>query len=165
MSRTQWPTWVKAHQLSKKLQQPLIVLVSHFVGFPRRSRLGLRRNTGAQRRKSEAVTQAGGPSEQFFGSFNYTAAKLKEKGIVVDMANVGVSNKMIKITISSEETGIFFVNASVMGQAPYEPERIELVDLLQKQYEGIPTMKFFEGACIVNINLLVFLINKKFYNR
>eukprot|EP00730_Choanoeca_flexa_P000760 TRINITY_DN10325_c0_g1_i1.p1 TRINITY_DN10325_c0_g1~~TRINITY_DN10325_c0_g1_i1.p1 ORF type:complete len:1357 (+),score=486.70 TRINITY_DN10325_c0_g1_i1:58-4071(+) len=136
----------------------------------KRSRLGLRRNggTAAQRKRSDSITSTtstSGKGEQYFGSFNYTAAKLKDKGILVSMDSVGVNPKLIKMTISSEETGIFFVNASVMGQSPYEPERIELVDLLQKQYEGIPTMKFFDNAATVNINLLVFLINKKFYNR
>jgi hypothetical protein len=66
--------------------------------------------------------------------------------------------------VSSSEPGIFIVRATFMGQSPYEPEKIELADLLQRQYEGITTMKLFDDVCTVNINLLRFLINKKFYN-
>ena len=37
-------------------------------------------------------------------------------------------------------------------------------DLLQLQYEGLAIMKMFERAKI-NVNLLIYLINKKFYGR
>ena len=37
-------------------------------------------------------------------------------------------------------------------------------DLLQLQYEGMAIMKMF-GRVTVNVNLLIFLINKKFYGR
>ena len=37
-------------------------------------------------------------------------------------------------------------------------------DLLQLQYEGLAIMKMF-GRVTVNVNLLIFLINKKFYGR
>ena len=39
-----------------------------------------------------------------------------------------------------------------------------LQDLLQLQYEGVAVMRMFERAK-VNVNLLVFLINKKFYGK
>ena len=39
-----------------------------------------------------------------------------------------------------------------------------LQDLLQLQYEGLAIMKMFERAKI-NVNLLIYLINKKFYGR
>jgi len=37
---------------------------------------------------------------------------------------------------------------------------LRLEDLLQAQYNNVQTMKLFEGAT-VNVNLLVYLINKK----
>lgn len=37
-------------------------------------------------------------------------------------------------------------------------------DLLQLQYEGVAVMKMFDKAK-VNVNLLVFLLNKKFYGK
>lgn len=37
-------------------------------------------------------------------------------------------------------------------------------DLLQLQYEGVAVMKLFDRAK-VNVNLLIFLLNKKFYGK
>ena len=37
-------------------------------------------------------------------------------------------------------------------------------DLLQLQYEGLAIMKMF-GRAKINVNLLIYLINKKFYGR
>lgn len=37
-------------------------------------------------------------------------------------------------------------------------------DLLQLQYEGVAVMKLFDRATI-NVNLLIFLLNKKFYEK
>jgi len=37
-------------------------------------------------------------------------------------------------------------------------------DLLQLQYEGVAVMKLFDRAK-VNVNLLIFLLNKKFYEK
>ena len=36
-------------------------------------------------------------------------------------------------------------------------------DLLQLQYEGVAVMEMF-GKTKINVNLLIFLINKKFYS-
>uniref|UniRef100_A0A8C9ZJQ2 Uncharacterized protein n=1 Tax=Sander lucioperca TaxID=283035 RepID=A0A8C9ZJQ2_SANLU len=37
-------------------------------------------------------------------------------------------------------------------------------DLLQLQYEGVAVMKMFDKAKI-NVNLLIFLLNKKFFKK
>lgn len=37
-------------------------------------------------------------------------------------------------------------------------------DLLQLQYEGVAVMKMF-GKAKVNVNLLIFLLNKKFFKK
>lgn len=37
-------------------------------------------------------------------------------------------------------------------------------DLLQLQYEGVAVMKMFDKAK-VNVNLLIFLLNKKFFKK
>ena len=44
------------------------------------------------------------------------------------------------------------------------PSLPQLQDLLQLQYEGLAVMKMF-GRAKINVNLLIFLINKKFYGR
>ena len=43
-------------------------------------------------------------------------------------------------------------------------EEIVFQDLLQMQYEGVGRMKMFD-QCVVNVNLLIFLINKKFFGK
>lgn len=92
---------------------------------------------------------------------------------------------------TTEEPGIFEVSAKFMGVTM---EKVELVfqvsrtlyfitkslkiqncsyiyilfiktkDLLQMQYEGASIMKMFDRAKI-NVNLLIFLLNKKFYGK
>lgn len=64
---------------------------------------------------------------------------------------------------TTEEPGIFEVSAKFMGVMM---EKVELVfqDLLQMQYEGASIMKMFDRAKI-NVNLLIFLLNKKFYGK
>lgn len=39
-----------------------------------------------------------------------------------------------------------------------------LQDLLQMQYEGVAVMKMFDKVK-VNVNLLIYLLNKKFYGK
>uniref|UniRef100_A0A3Q2DHV5 Uncharacterized protein n=2 Tax=Percomorphaceae TaxID=1489872 RepID=A0A3Q2DHV5_CYPVA len=63
----------------------------------------------------------------------------------------------------TEEVGDFEVKAKFMG---VEMEKVPLhfQDLLQLQYEGVAVMKMFDKAK-VNVNLLIFLLNKKFYGK
>lgn len=62
-----------------------------------------------------------------------------------------------------EEVGDFEIKAKFMG---VEMEKVQLhfQDLLQLQYEGVAVMKMFDKAK-VNVNLLIFLLNKKFYGK
>jgi len=64
---------------------------------------------------------------------------------------------------AGDENGLFLVSGKFMGVSM---EKVELVfqDLLQLQYEGVAVMKMF-GKTKINVNLLVFLINKKFYGK
>jgi hypothetical protein len=67
------------------------------------------------------------------------------------------------MTISSDETGIFMIEVSILGiKMPYKME-LKLEDLLQYQFENQQVIPLFDGAAKVNVNLLIFLINKKFY--
>uniref|UniRef100_A0A8C0AMU2 Uncharacterized protein n=4 Tax=Neoaves TaxID=3078114 RepID=A0A8C0AMU2_9AVES len=62
-----------------------------------------------------------------------------------------------------EEVGDFEIKAKFLG---VEMEKVQLhfQDLLQMQYEGVAVMKMFDKAK-VNVNLLIFLLNKKFYGK
>uniref|UniRef100_A0A673C0J9 IQ motif containing GTPase activating protein 1 n=1 Tax=Sphaeramia orbicularis TaxID=375764 RepID=A0A673C0J9_9TELE len=63
----------------------------------------------------------------------------------------------------SERVGVFDVKAKLMG-VHLETLQLEYQDLLQLQYEGVAVMKLFDRATI-NVNLLIFMLNKKFYGK
>ncbi|XP_048383116.1 ras GTPase-activating-like protein IQGAP2 isoform X2 [Stegostoma tigrinum] len=98
-------------------------------------------------------------------TLRYTAARLYEKGVILEIEGLQSNqfkNVLFDIT-PSEEVGDFEVKAKFMG---VEMEKVQLhfQDLLELQYEGVAVMKMF-GKAKVNVNLLVFLLNKKFYGK
>ncbi|XP_058516423.1 ras GTPase-activating-like protein IQGAP3 [Ochotona princeps] len=98
-------------------------------------------------------------------SLRYTAAQLLEKGVLVEIEDLPAShfrNVIFDIT-PGDEAGKFEVNAKFLG---VDMERFQLhyQDLLQLQYEGVAIMKLFNKAK-VNVNLLIFLLNKKFLRK
>ncbi|KAF9412598.1 hypothetical protein BGZ94_000998 [Podila epigama] len=102
-----------------------------------------------------------------FGSFKYTAQKLFEKGVLLNLE--GVSPKQysqISLTISCDEPGLFQIEVEtsiMMVRMPVSSMELRLEDLLQCQFNNIQIMILFDGAAKVNVNLLLFLVNKKFY--
>ena len=98
------------------------------------------------------------------GSIKYSGMRLREKGVIVSVDAVSSSQlRAVTFTVTAlEASGHFGVRGAWLGNA-FE-EEIVLQDLLQMQYDGVQTMKMFD-LVKVNVNLLVFLINKKFYGR
>ncbi|XP_078391700.1 ras GTPase-activating-like protein IQGAP1, partial [Cetorhinus maximus] len=98
-------------------------------------------------------------------SLNYTAARLQEKGVLLDIEDLPVSQfrNVIFDIVQSEEAGAFDVKARFMG-VDMEKFQLRYQDLLQLQYEGVAVMKMFDKAK-VNVNLLIFLLNKKFFKK
>ncbi|KAJ1901064.1 iqgap- protein [Kickxella alabastrina] len=101
-----------------------------------------------------------------FGSFKYSAEKLYYKGVIVSVDGYPPRQlDKISLTISSDQPGTFDVQVSLMGvKMPGGGCEIHMQDLLQLQYDNVQTMTLYEGSVVVNTNLLVFLINKKFYS-
>ncbi|XP_076443787.1 ras GTPase-activating-like protein IQGAP1 isoform X2 [Babylonia areolata] len=98
-------------------------------------------------------------------SIHYNAAQLHEKGVVLEIESLPQNqfkNVLFEIA-ATENPGVFDVSAKFMGVAM---DKVELVfqDLLQLQYDGVAVMKMFNRAK-VNVNLLIFLLNRKFYGR
>ncbi|NXM41981.1 IQGA1 protein, partial [Gymnorhina tibicen] len=95
----------------------------------------------------------------------YTAARLHEKGVLLEIEDLqGNQFKNVIFEISpTEEVGDFEVKAKFMG-VQMETFMLHYQDLLQLQYEGVAVMKLFDRAK-VNVNLLIFLLNKKFYGK
>ncbi|XP_075620616.1 ras GTPase-activating-like protein IQGAP1 isoform X2 [Balearica regulorum gibbericeps] len=98
-------------------------------------------------------------------SLKYTAARLHEKGVLLEIEDLqGNQFKNVIFEISpTEEVGDFEVKAKFMG-VQMETFILHYQDLLQLQYEGVAVMKLFDRAK-VNVNLLIFLLNKKFYGK
>lgn len=115
--------------------------------------------------KKPRAKQQKGKEDVYRGEIKYTAQRLYEKGVILEIEGLPPSqfkNVMFDIK-SADEVGVFEVSAKFMGVAM---EKVELVfqDLLQLQYEGVAVMKMF-GRAKINVNLLIFLLNKKFYGK
>ncbi|KAL3866731.1 hypothetical protein ACJMK2_044012 [Sinanodonta woodiana] len=102
-------------------------------------------------------------SGKTFPSVKYSGAKMKEKGVVLEIEGLPPNQfKNVQFEIkATADPGLFEVSAKFMG---VDVEKVELVfqDLLQLQYEGVAVMEMF-GKTKINVNLLIFLINRKFY--
>ncbi|XP_051924372.1 ras GTPase-activating-like protein IQGAP2 isoform X2 [Hippocampus zosterae] len=124
------------------------------------NRKNSRRSIKVDSKADEKAGKRGKPQ-----SLKYTGARLHEKGVILEIEGLQANQfKNVMFEISpSEEVGDFEVKAKFMG---VEMEKVQLhfQDLLQLQYEGVAVMKMFDKAK-VNVNLLIFLLNKKFYGK
>uniref|UniRef100_A0A4W4G6A0 IQ motif containing GTPase activating protein 3 n=1 Tax=Electrophorus electricus TaxID=8005 RepID=A0A4W4G6A0_ELEEL len=98
-------------------------------------------------------------------TLTYTAARLHEKGVLLEIEDLPVTQfkNVIFDIVPSEEGGTFLVKARFLG-VDMERFPLKYQDLLQLQYEGVAVMKMFDKAK-VNVNLLIFLLNKKFFKK
>ncbi|XP_039558072.1 ras GTPase-activating-like protein IQGAP3 [Passer montanus] len=112
-----------------------------------------------------AASNKGSGKSKKLPSLHYTAAQLWEKGVLLEIQDLPPSqlrNVVFDIT-PCEESGRFQVKAKFMG-VDMEHFQLHYQDLLQLQYEGVAVMKMFDKAK-VNVNLLIFLLNKKFFKK
>ncbi|XP_075463816.1 ras GTPase-activating-like protein IQGAP3 isoform X1 [Ascaphus truei] len=96
-------------------------------------------------------------------SLHYTGARLHEKGVLLEIEDLPMTqfrNVIFDIT-PCDEAGKFQVKTKFLG-VDMENFQLHYQDLLQLQYEGVAVMKMFDKAK-VNVNLLIFLLNKKFF--
>uniref|UniRef100_A0A671S8X7 Ras GTPase-activating-like protein IQGAP1 n=1 Tax=Sinocyclocheilus anshuiensis TaxID=1608454 RepID=A0A671S8X7_9TELE len=125
----------------------------------------LNRKNSRRSIKLDRKEEGKGSKKSKASSLKYTAAKLHEKGVILEIEGLQTNqlkNVMFDIC-PCEEVGDFEIKAKFMG---VEMEKVQLhfQDLLQLQYEGVAVMKMFDKAK-VNVNLLIFLLNKKFYGK
>lgn len=98
-------------------------------------------------------------------SVRYTAVKLHDKGVLLGIDDLQ-TNQFKNVTfdiIATEDMGIFDVRSKFLG-VEMEKVQLNIQDLLQMQYEGVAVMKMFDKVK-VNVNLLIYLLNKKFYGK
>ncbi|XP_067211920.1 ras GTPase-activating-like protein IQGAP1 isoform X1 [Linepithema humile] len=96
----------------------------------------------------------------------YSAWKLHEKGVLmeIDEALSPTEMKNVIFEISpTEHSGVFAVRCKFMG-VELEKLDISIQELLELQYEGTSRMDIF-GRAKVNVNLLLYLLNRKFYGK
>ncbi|XP_042230712.1 ras GTPase-activating-like protein IQGAP3 [Homarus americanus] len=107
----------------------------------------------------------GGEKARSKQAIKYTATKLIEKGVLLEVEDLPESqqkNLLFEITPLAT-TGIFHVQAKFMGVS-MENVEIDIQELLQLQYEGVSVKKMFSKVK-VNVNLLLYLLNNKFYSK
>ncbi|XP_038071617.1 ras GTPase-activating-like protein IQGAP1 isoform X2 [Patiria miniata] len=95
----------------------------------------------------------------------YNAARLHEKGVILEIEGLEESqfkNVMFEIRPLSLPGG-FDISAKFLG-VKMDTVQVIFQDLLQLQYEGAAVMNMF-GRAKINVNLLIFLLNKKFYGK
>ncbi|XP_043257073.1 ras GTPase-activating-like protein IQGAP1 [Colletes gigas] len=98
-------------------------------------------------------------------TLKYSAAKLQEKGVLLEVDGLPQSQfKNVIFEISpTEHSGLFSVRCKFMG-VEMEKVDIDIQKLLELQFEGSPIMDMF-GKAKVNVNLLLYLLNRKFYGK
>lgn len=95
-----------------------------------------------------------------FGSYKYTAQRLHEKGVLLSLDQFSEKQyDQISLTISSDEPGLFTIDASILGISGGTVD-LRIEDLLEAQFSGQSTLSLMDRACTVNLNLLIHLINK-----
>ncbi|KAM9352702.1 ras GTPase-activating-like protein IQGAP3 [Symphorus nematophorus] len=98
-------------------------------------------------------------------ALSYSAARLQEKGVLLEIQDLPAAQfkNVVFDIVPGPEKGTFNVKARFLG-VEMEEFLLKYQDLLQLQYEGVAVMKMFDKAK-VNVNLLIFLLNKKFFKK
>ncbi|KAI8047108.1 Rho GTPase activation protein [Gilbertella persicaria] len=98
-----------------------------------------------------------------FGSYKYTAKQLYERNIILELMDIPKKHyDRIPIILSMNQAGIITIEGSYAGW-PMSSVQVDMryEELLQTQFEGVQTVTVLDGMARVNVNLLIYLINKK----
>ncbi|XP_017295443.1 ras GTPase-activating-like protein IQGAP3 [Kryptolebias marmoratus] len=116
-------------------------------------------------RKLTNKKAADGKGKKKLPTLSYSAARLQEKGVLLEIEDLPATQfkNVVFNIIPGPEKGSFSVKAQFLG-VQMEEFLLQYQDLLQLQYEGVAVMKMFDKAK-VNVNLLIFLLNKKFFKK
>ena len=95
-----------------------------------------------------------------FGSYKYTAARLRSKGILVRVdgpESLGLDQ--VSMTISSDEVGVFLIEAAVSGIVA-GTSVVRMEELLEAQYRGQACVGVLDDTIHLSVPALIQLINK-----
>jgi Ras GTPase-activating-like protein IQGAP2/3 len=105
-----------------------------------------------------------------FGSFKYSAQDLYTKGILLSIDQFSPRQfDRINIIISSNKIGVFTIavynsaqgGGGIDGSTLIAATDVRMEDLLQAQFENKVSLALFDGMAKMNLNLLLYQINKK----
>ncbi|KAI8372080.1 Rho GTPase activation protein [Choanephora cucurbitarum] len=98
-----------------------------------------------------------------FGSYKYTAKQLYERNILLELTDIPKRHyDRIPIILSMDQAGIITIEGSYAGWSMSSVQvDMRYEELLQTQFEGVQTVTVLDGMAKVNVNLLIYLINKK----
>ncbi|KAM0790472.1 hypothetical protein ACM66B_003348 [Microbotryomycetes sp. NB124-2] len=97
-----------------------------------------------------------------YGSYKYTAQTLYDKGVLLSIDQYSPKQfDKVNLMISSDAVGCFELGVEFGGSLLVN-QQVRLEDLLENQFAGRQTLEIGTVAK-VNLNLLVDLINRKFY--
>ncbi|KAI8391606.1 RasGAP C-terminus-domain-containing protein [Radiomyces spectabilis] len=100
-----------------------------------------------------------------FGSYKYTAKELYDRGVLVELS--GIDRKhydRISMVFSMDQAGIITIEGTYSGWSLSSLQvDVRYEELLQTQFEGIQYIQVLDDMAKANVNLLIYLINKKFY--
>lgn len=113
------------------------------------------------------IQQKSGKPPQF-GSFRYSAQDLYDKGILLSIDQFSPRQfDRIDLVLSSNKAGIFSIevyNKNLGTSTLMAETELRMEDLLQAQFENRVSLALFDGMAKVNLNLLLYQINKKYEN-
>ena len=109
--------------------------------------------------------QRTGQSPQF-GSYKYSAQDLYDKGILLSIDQFSPRQfDRIDVVISSDRVGVFTIevhNSNSGSSGLIASTDLRMEDLLQAQFENRVSLSLFDGMAKMNLNLLLYQINKKY---
>eukprot|EP01088_Endostelium_zonatum_P021602 TRINITY_DN864_c0_g2_i1.p1 TRINITY_DN864_c0_g2~~TRINITY_DN864_c0_g2_i1.p1 ORF type:complete len:929 (-),score=306.49 TRINITY_DN864_c0_g2_i1:44-2830(-) len=104
----------------------------------------------------------GDKEKKIVGPYKFSYKELEKKGVIKDSEVPQISRKKTQFLISSEEAGVFDVTAKIAGIS-VQKMKIELDDLLEKQYSGAEDLALEQVT--LDVNMTIFLINKFFLGK
>ncbi|KAL9937212.1 hypothetical protein V8E36_003621 [Tilletia maclaganii] len=97
-----------------------------------------------------------------FGSYKYSAKQLYEKGVLISIDQFSPKQfDQITLTISSDEAGLFTIEASMMGVTGGSCD-IRIEDLLEAQFNNVQHITLMDGMAKCHVNMLIHHINSNF---
>lgn len=100
-----------------------------------------------------------------FGSFIYRAQDLYDKGILLSIDQFSPRQfDRIDLVIESNEIGVFVIKVTNTSNGVTQmvaSQELRMEDLLQEKFENHVSLSLFDGMAKVNLNLLLYQINKK----